>query len=227
MVKSIRKKLGRLYSGLDRWISGYVLGDEVSRAAIRWFRDDGDTTLRLKYPLTTDSVVFDCGGYEGDWAAAIYDRYACTVHCFEPVQSFYESICQRFSGIDAIKIYNFGLHSRNETSTIRLSGNASSTFGSLGNAQKIELIDVSNFLQSLPTDQIDLMKINIEGGEYQLLERLLETGLINRVRNLQVQFHNFVPDAEAWRERIRTRLFETHRLTYDYKFIWENWERIS
>ena len=35
-----------------------------------------------------------------------------------------------------------------------------------------------------------LMKINIEGGEFELLERLLETRLISRIENIQVQFHN-------------------------------------
>ena len=37
-----------------------------------------------------------------------------------------------------------------------------------------------------------LMKINIEGGEYDLLEELLDENMIKQIVNLQVQFHDFV-----------------------------------
>ena len=42
---------------------------------------------------------------------------------------------------------------------------------------------------------------------------------------LQIQFHNFIPNAEKLREDIREDFSKTHHLTYDYYFIWENWER--
>lgn len=38
-------------------------------------------------------------------------------------------------------------------------------------------------------DDIGLMKINIEGGEYELLERMIELGIINKVKDIQIQFH--------------------------------------
>ena len=35
----------------------------------RWFKDKGDKTLRLEYPLLdSNSIVFDVGGYVGDFA---------------------------------------------------------------------------------------------------------------------------------------------------------------
>ena len=67
------------------------------------------------------------------------------------------------------------------------------------------------------------MKINIEGGEYELLEYLLDTGLATQIINYQVQFHDFVPDAEARMTAIRERLSQTHTLTYQYEFVWGNW----
>jgi len=68
------------------------------------------------------------------------------------------------------------------------------------------------------------MKINIEGGEYELLLALLDSpALIQGIRYFQVQFHDFVPDAQAQREHIRQRLSATHELMWDYPFIWESW----
>jgi hypothetical protein len=69
------------------------------------------------------------------------------------------------------------------------------------------------------------MKINIEGGEYELLDRMLETGLVERVTAFQIQFHYFVEDAETRMASAQQRLSRTHSPTWQYRFIWENWEK--
>jgi hypothetical protein len=52
---------------------------------------------------------------------------------------------------------------------------------------------------------------------------MLDTGITAKCRDIQVQFHDFVPDAEIRRDEIRRALSATHHLTYDYPFVWENW----
>jgi len=49
--------------------------------------------------------------------------------------------------------------------------------------------------------------------------------VIAKVRFVQVQFHDFVPDSEARMDRIKEQLEATHRLDYFYKFVWESWTR--
>lgn len=219
------------YRNWARWIKGFVLRNPLEREAFRWFRDSGDQTLRLQYELDVNSIVFDLGGYEGDWAAAIHERYGCVIHVFEPVRGFLEVIQARFRHDSGIFTYGYGLHSGNEVATIRLADNASSVFGS-GEAsardagtEEIRLRDVAEVLQELGVTSIDLMKVNIEGGEYDLIERLIDTGLIRNIEHIQVQFHSFVPDAKRRRDQIRQRLRETHYCSYDYEFIWESWAR--
>ena len=68
------------------------------------------------------------------------------------------------------------------------------------------------------------MKVNIEGGEYDLLEGLIENGLTARIRNIQVQFHDFVPNAYERMKNIQLSLSKTHKITYQFEFVWENWE---
>jgi len=65
----------------------------------------------------------------------------------------------------------------------------------------------------------------IEGGEYDLLEHLIKTKYIKRIKNLQVQFHDFVDQAQERMDNIQKELSKTHQLTYQYLFVWENWER--
>lgn len=70
---------------------------------------------------------------------------------------------------------------------------------------------------------IDLMKINIEGGEQDLWEHTIDNGYVERIKNIQVQFHDFVPTSEHCMQNIQASLSQTHYLTYQYPFVWENW----
>jgi hypothetical protein len=56
---------------------------------------------------------------------------------------------------------------------------------------------------------------------------MLDTDLVVRCTDLQIQFHDFVPGAVAQRAALHKGLSRTHRLTYDYPFVWENWRRRS
>ena len=71
-----------------------------------WFADNGDKTLRLDYPLTSDSIVFDLGGYKGDWASSIYEKYKCNIYIFEPIPYLVEEMKIKFSHYDNKHVYN-------------------------------------------------------------------------------------------------------------------------
>ena len=74
-------------------------------------------------------------------------------------------------------------------------------------------------------DQIALMKINIEGGEFPLLEHIANNNCLDLVEEYQIQFHNFVSDAGSKREKISQALEKTHNRTWCYTFVWENWKK--
>lgn len=182
--------------------------------------------MRLDYPLGPTALVVDAGGYEGQWASDIFGRFACRVHVFEPVASFADRIGARFAHNPAIVVHREGLAGRTRTETIHLRANGSSIFGRAeGPGETIALRDVAEWWSAHHIEQIDLLKLNIEGGEYEVLERLLETGLVARVVAVQVQFHQTVPDAAARYEKIAAALAATHRLTWRYPWVWENWQR--
>ncbi len=88
----------------------------------------------------------------------------------------------------------------------------------------IQLKKASKFFEENKISSVDLMKINIEGGEYDLLEHLMSTNLVKAIKNLQIQFHDFFPDSRERMKKIQEALEHTHKLTYQYEFVWENWE---
>lgn len=190
---------------------------------IPWFRDEGDKTLRVQYDLNESSVVFDLGGYEGQWSSDIFSRYCCSIHIFEPVEDFWVKIQSRFSRNKKIAIHRFGLSNETVRTRIYLGEDATSIFKVTPESREISLVKASDFLEESGIRKIALMKINIEGGEYDLLEHLIDTGLVMNIRNIQVQFHDFVTDAEKRMNSIQAKLKRTHILTYQYPFVWENW----
>lgn len=194
----------------------------------RWIQSNGDGELRLNYPLDTDSIVFDLGGYKGEWSQKIFDKYQPNIYVFEPVEKFYNEIQERFSGNNKIKPFKFGLGNKSEEVKIGLSLDSSSVIKL--DSQAIEVIKLESLVDFLiinNIDKVDLIKINIEGSEFDLLEDVLLKGKINTFVNIQVQFHDFVENSTERRNKIREQLSKTHELTYDFEFVWENWKKIN
>ena len=191
----------------------------------KWYADGGDYELRFNYNLDNNSVVLDIGGYQGQWASDLFSRYRCNIFIFEPVSLFAELIKTRFLNNNKIEIFSFGLGGSSRKESIHISKDGSSIFGKSLNTEQIEIIDVKNWIDDHGIEKIDLIKINIEGGEYELLDRLIETGLMEIIKNIQVQFHNVSENSSSDMKRIQRKLIATHKPTYQYEFVWENWVR--
>ena len=190
----------------------------------QWWAADPQEKQRYEYDLTSDSLVFDLGGYRGQWASDIFARYSCRVEVFEPVPHYARDIEKRFAGNPKISVHEFGLAGRTGESSIAISDDRSSLYGSDGEPCVIKLVQAKSFLEDLGNPRISLMKINIEGGEYELLQHLLDNDLIKHIDNIQVQFHDeVVPNAAERMHRLQQRLSESHEPTYQFPFVWENW----
>lgn len=191
-----------------------------------WFAADGDKTLRLDYPkLSTKSVVFDLGGFEGQWASDIYAKYLPEVYVFEPFEEYFQLIKARFKKNPHIKSFPYALSAERAKVKLYTNGDKTSQFleGDSGDFVMMRIESFVDFCTSHKIKKIDLMKINIEGGEYDLLDGLIAAGWMKNVVNLQVQFHDYTPDAAQRMHKIQKALKKTHKPTYQFEFVWENW----
>lgn len=189
----------------------------------RWFADFGDSTHRLNYDLNKDSVYIDVGAYIGDFAKKIHDKFNCRVYCFEPLDRYFQQIPKTFAGTNNVEYYCIGLGNKNENVEMNVDNDASSAYKKGQQLQLVSIRKIDDVFNKLDIKNVDLIKINIEGAEYDLLDYVIEKQLHKNMKNIQVQFHDFYPDAYERREQIRNALKETHELTYDYAFVWENW----
>jgi len=212
-----------LFSKVIRRLRKELFPTEHDRELKRFYADGGDEGLRFDYELNSDSLVMDLGGYKGQWTSDIFSMYCCRIIVFEPVPEFAQSIQERFKRNSKISVLPFGAGKNSRTALISVCRDSSSVFRASDRRQEIQIVDIADWIRHNNISSIDLVKVNIEGGEYELLERLLETDLIRIIRDLQVQFHEIAADSGARMEEIHEQLSHTHNLTYQYRFVWENW----
>lgn len=183
-----------------------------------------DEPYCYKFPLNDDSIVFSLGGYLGEWDKRIFDLYKCKLYIFEPVADFYNIIVDVMAGTGA-EIYNIGISDKTRNAEIHVKGNASSLYITSGNPQQIKLKNIDEFIFEKDITEIDLMKINIEGEEYNILPYMMVTKTICRIKYLLIQFHPFIDKAEEKRQIIIGELSKTHRQIFNKQWEWEVWER--
>lgn len=226
IIKQFIKKHDRCYKLIKRM---YFLCIKTKHSAyLKYLNDDGEL-LRYKYNLNENSIVFDCGGYYGDFTSEIAEKFDSECYCFEPVSEFYKIIVEKFATNPKIHVYNFGISKTTYRTSIALSEDGSSIYAKSVKEEDIQecaMKSIVEFIEENKIGNIDLMKINIEGGEYELLEALLETGLIKKIKHLQVQFHEISGSSKKRMKNIWKLLKETHRIEWSYRpFIWESWIR--
>jgi len=177
--------------------------------------------------LDAGSVVLDVGAYDGEWARRMLDRYPCRVEAFEPDPTSFPRLLQRLGNEPRFRASQVALGREDTTATIALDLMGSSLYAPRGvfGSAPVEVRDVAAILDELGVDNVDLMKVNIEGGEYDLFERLIETGWVDKIDQILVQFHEWRPSAHARRRRIRRSLSRTHTEAWNYPFVWELWIR--
>jgi FkbM family methyltransferase len=200
--------------------------DDETRCG-EWFEVSGDDTLRVEYDLNSESTVLDVGGFMGQWTSDIFSRYCAHVYVFEPLPQFADSIARRFKRNARVQIYPFGLSDKSGVFNLYPDEDGTSTFQRSSEPVPAQFRAASEVFKECGFEHVDLMKINIEGGEYSLLEHLMDTGWIHRIANIQVQFHDIMPESRQHMIAIQDRLTMTHRITWQYPLVWENWEALG
>ena len=190
----------------------------------QWIEVDGDNTLRLNYDLTPSSLVWDVGAYHGEWAGQIFAKYGCRIDCFEPIKGSFQYALCKFGRNEKMNWYNFALSDQTCTAEIHEEKNCSSFHIEGGDRETVTIRDVVHTWQIAGKPTVDLCKINIEGDEYKLLRRLIDYGIIDRFKELQIQFHVLDENSEKHYIEIEAMLCRTHRQTWRHPFVWENWK---
>jgi FkbM family methyltransferase len=177
--------------------------------------------------IDSDSVVLDVGAATGNWAQHMVERYNPVIYAFEPAADSFAKLREKAVDNPKFQPMPYGLgHEDGAGEDARRGELVSSPTSGTDSKTDVKIAAVDRVWKDLKLGQVDLMRINIEGAEFSLLDKMIGADLLNKVNCFMIQFHE--PHSGAYRKRLRIReeLSKTHRLEWNYDFIWEKWVRI-
>lgn len=175
---------------------------------------NGELTVLKKISKLNPSIIIDGGANIGKYSLLVNQLMPNTlIYSFEPVKDTFEKLKTNVEGLKNIIPIQKGLY--NETCAKEINIYPSNTHSSLfdieGFSQKpnqkqiIELTKGDDFIDSYKIETIDLLKIDVEGAEYDVLlgfEKHLQNGKIKMIqfeygyinittKKLLIDFYNF------------------------------------
>ncbi len=217
------------------------------RQAGQW--DNQKEEIRYQYDnLDKNSIVIDLGAYVGLWAQKINDKFGSKVHAYEAVEEFYNR-CTNLKFINAPLMDNVIFHNAavtcktgkgimhvcDEGSTLeeladyKQKNSTDHSYlndlrgGNNKGFHEVTTIDINKVLEEF--DIVHLLKMNIEGVEYDLLDRICDTNTISKIDRLQIQFHKDVENSEERLDKIFEKLKNTHTCYFDSTWRWSFWRK--
>lgn len=190
--------------------------------------DGWDQILYKGFALTPSDLVVVVGAFRGDSIEAWRRLHDCQVIGVEPVRQFFEKAIHRFENDNKVTIQCYGLGESKQRQNFEISSDATGSFSNSGIGSEIQTVEIQDakwFMENQIHQQPAIMEINIEGGEYKLLPRIL-----NNVdpslfpKRILVQFHKFSEEDTLRRDEIKTLLNLNYDLKYDYPWVWECWD---
>jgi len=155
-------------------------------------------SLKLYDQIDVDNlkVVLDIGANIGLWTKYIKSRNAQKIYCFEPNKKALESLMGAFKGDESVIISDKAVNGqRGNLQFFFDQGNSTSSslldvYDKNSSSYEVEAITLEDALNCTGSNFVDLVKIDIEGAEFDVLENAsLET--IERVHSFLIEFHSF------------------------------------
>lgn len=173
----------------------------------------------IDWPLSSNSVVVEVGGYKGRWALQIAEKYNAYLYVFEP-QPWAAEVCRALLG-DRATVLNYGLGVEDAALPMRAWETDGCSFVKGGDGPTGWMHEIGRAFEELGIARVDLMLVNIEGYEYTLLPHMFDRGI--HPRRLMVQFHDYADPTGTHRRAIEQRIAGRYRLAWDYGTLtaWE------
>jgi FkbM family methyltransferase len=172
--------------------------------------------------VVEDSVCIDCGANVGNVTLQMSNKGA-EVYAFEPNPHAFKILSERFNNNKKVHCINKGVWDRNGKMKLFFHENSSedeikwSTGSSILEFKKnistekfieIEVIDLIQFIRKLDK-KISILKIDVEGAECEILERIIEERVYENIEKIFVETHDHkIPELKIRTDIIRKKIKE-------------------
>ena len=189
-----------------------------------WFRETVTEEIFVredytkKFPVNAGDTVLDIGASVGPFTFSILDKQPKHVYCFEPKPSLFETMKKNIGHHPNVTLINKGIHNVDGETEFKglYFSDVTETHGRSATA---DAITFDTFLQEYNVTQIDFMKIDCEGGEYDIFTPERVSWVKQNVKKIVGEWHLSTPELkEKFRQFRDTYLKEFH--TFDV-YSWD------
>lgn len=160
-----------------------------------------------------DPTIIDCGGNVGlsvIWFKQRYPKSRITV--FEADPAIGEVLRANLEALDLTDVQINNAAAWNKTGQVGFVGDGADS-GRIDPQSGRELVNTVRLADEI-TQPIDLLKLDVEGAEYAIIQDLCETGKINHIKQLICEIHGRRGDKEAFANLVKG--LADHRFTFTF-----------
>ena len=181
--------------------------------------------------LNRESVIYSVGvGSNIDFDLELINSFGTTIHAFDPTPRSIEWVKNQQLPKHFI-FHPFGLSAENGHMDFFPPSKASSThfspidrYGNTNNVVRAPVKDIDTIASELNHKEIDLLKMDIEGAEYEVIEALPKNRVA--INQILIEFHHMykgIPisktvDAISALNNLGFELFNISQRTYEFSF---------
>jgi FkbM family methyltransferase len=170
--------------------------------------------LYAAIPALQHHLIIDAGGYIGTAAISFTKKYpSATIVTLEPNTANYRLLVRNTAGWPNIVAMDKALTPEPGVSTLYDRGTGAWGFTLIEKAadrttspiEQVQCITLDQIIEQIGTDGVDILKIDIEGGEHSLLSRNI--GWIDKTNGICIELHDrIVPGcSEIWQAAMAGR----------------------
>ena len=188
---------------------------ENSKIDLKWYHPDSFTvgpykenlkTLK-KLNLNTDSVFIDVGAHRGEELNYLKD-IGCFVYSFECNPLHFENLENIYGSYEKIFLFNrlvtspangpVPVYFKNTSRGGSMSAIREKRSNNIKDFIYVDTISISDFISSLEHSKIDVIKLDVEGSEYKIIEDLIDSGKIEMVDLILFECHKHKIQSDEW-----------------------------
>jgi FkbM family methyltransferase len=165
-------------------------------------------------PVLRHNLIIDAGGYIGTAAIAFAKKYpSATIVSLEPNTANYQLLVKNTAAWPNIITINKAIAPEPKVATLYDRGTGAWGFTLIEEAadcttsliEQVQCITIDQIIDQIGAQGIDIIKIDIEGGEYALLSRSIDW--INKTTGICIELHDrIVPGcSEVWQAAMAGR----------------------
>jgi FkbM family methyltransferase len=208
---SLRSRLRR---ALDSLYSKPFADKETIGALSQW-----TIVTRDMHP---QAVVYSGGvGEDITFEQELIRRFGVEIHIFDPSPVAASTVA--FAHCDRLLFRPVGLSASGSARFTIGGGEGNSTWLKAGGDDALPCTTLAREMETNGHDYIDLLKVDIEGFEYEVLERCIEDRI--PIKQICVEFHDFFPEISRTKTKEMIRALESrgydliHRHRHDHTFL--------